>query len=90
METRHETLGCQNGVRLDELLCLVRSSSIQCLWKLDLSCNSVTSCGIAALLPLAGPCTLKVLSLVCRDLNDTELLKSGGLNHKRFFRGLLM
>jgi Ran GTPase-activating protein (RanGAP) involved in mRNA processing and transport len=67
-----------NGVRLDGVCAGALKLDTMSLERLDLGCNSVTSCGIAALAPsLQGPCTLKELSLVCCDLNDTGLLKLG-------------
>jgi hypothetical protein len=45
---------------------------------LDLDCSVVTSCGIAILAQgLQGPCTLKKLSLVACELDDTGLFLIG-------------
>jgi hypothetical protein len=65
-----------NGVLLDGV-CATALNTMS-LEILHLDCNSVTSCGIAALAhSLQGPCTLKKLILTCCNLNDTGLHKLG-------------
>jgi Ran GTPase-activating protein (RanGAP) involved in mRNA processing and transport len=59
---------CARELRLDTMS----------LETLDLSCNSVTTCGITALAKsLQGPCTLKKLNLMQCELDDTDLLILG-------------
>jgi hypothetical protein len=68
----------RNGVVLDGICVTVLKLDKMCLETFVLHSNSITSCGIAALTQsLQGPCTLKKLSLVYCDLDDTGLLKLG-------------
>jgi hypothetical protein len=67
-----------NGLHLDGVCATSLKLDTMSLETLNLDFNSVTSCGIAALLQgLQKPCTLKYLSLQCCDLDDTGLLKLG-------------
>jgi hypothetical protein len=67
-----------NGVRLDGVCVAALKLDTMSLEKLDLTLNSVTSCGIAALAQsLQGPCTLKELGLLSCELDDAGLLKLG-------------
>jgi Ran GTPase-activating protein (RanGAP) involved in mRNA processing and transport len=67
-----------NGVRLDGVSVTALKLDTMSLESLQLGCNDVTSCGIAALAQsLRGPCTLKELSVALCRLDDTGLLKLG-------------
>jgi Ran GTPase-activating protein (RanGAP) involved in mRNA processing and transport len=69
---------CNNTVRLDGVCATALKLDTMSLETLEMDNNIVTSCGIAALAQnLQGPCTLKELSLVVCDLDDTGLLKLG-------------
>jgi Ran GTPase-activating protein (RanGAP) involved in mRNA processing and transport len=67
-----------NGVRLDSACAEALKLDTMSSETLDLDYNNVTSCGIAALAQsLRGPCTLKELSLMECQLDNTGLLKLG-------------
>jgi hypothetical protein len=67
-----------NGVCLDGVCATALRLDKMSLLTLDLSYNTVTSCGIAALAQgLQGPCTLKELNLRACDLDDSQLIKLG-------------
>jgi Leucine-rich repeat (LRR) protein len=67
-----------NGVRLNGVCVTTLKLDTMSLQILDLDFNSATSCGITALAhSLQGPCTLKELSLIGCNLDDTGLLKLG-------------
>jgi hypothetical protein len=74
---RYLNVGC-NNVRLDSVCATALKLDTMSLETLCLTSNPVTSCGIAALAQsLQGPCTLKELSIISCDLDDTGLLKLG-------------
>jgi Ran GTPase-activating protein (RanGAP) involved in mRNA processing and transport len=74
---RHLNVGC-NNVRLNGVCATALKLDTMSLEMLHLDYNNVTSCGIAALAQsLQGPCTLKKLSLIRCQLDDTGLLKLG-------------
>jgi Ran GTPase-activating protein (RanGAP) involved in mRNA processing and transport len=67
-----------NGVLLDGICATALKLDTLSLETLDLSFNTFTTCGIAALAhSLEGPCTLKKLSLMGCHLNDTGLVRLG-------------
>jgi Ran GTPase-activating protein (RanGAP) involved in mRNA processing and transport len=67
-----------NGVLLDGICATGLKLDTMPLETLDLSFNTFTTCGIAALAhSLEGPCTLKKLSLRHCHLNDTGLVQLG-------------
>jgi Ran GTPase-activating protein (RanGAP) involved in mRNA processing and transport len=67
-----------NRVHLDGVCATALKLDTMSLETLDLDYNTVTSCGIAALAEgLQGPCTLKELSLVACELDDTGLFLLG-------------
>jgi Ran GTPase-activating protein (RanGAP) involved in mRNA processing and transport len=79
---RYLNVAC-NDVDFDGICATALKLDTLSLETLDLDCNIVTSCGIAALAQsLQGPCTLKQLRLRECDLDDT-----GRLDHKRCSRG---
>jgi hypothetical protein len=74
---RHLDVSC-NAVRLDGVSATALKLDTMSLETLNLNCNTVTSCGIAALAhSLQGSCTLKQLSLIGCNLDDSGLLKLG-------------
>jgi Ran GTPase-activating protein (RanGAP) involved in mRNA processing and transport len=67
-----------NDVHLDGVCVTALKLDSMSLETLELDQNPMTSCGIAALTQsLRGPCTLKELSLVGCQLDDSGLLKLG-------------
>jgi Ran GTPase-activating protein (RanGAP) involved in mRNA processing and transport len=67
-----------NGVDLDGVCATALKLDTMSLETLNLDCNIVSSSGIATLAKsLQGPCTLKVMSLIGCELNDTGLLLLG-------------
>jgi hypothetical protein len=67
-----------NDMRLDGVCATALKLDTMSLETLILDEYDVTSCGIAALAQsMQGPCTLKKLSLVLCDLDDTGLLQLG-------------